>query len=85
MKVYICVCRERMSCSQPQQVQAKSPSEAAYIMGRQLGYQVKQRFQGQIYSYINEVAEFDGAVPLCVAVTPAEGKVRKTRYYAITQ
>lgn len=42
MKLYTCVARERMSCSSPTQIEANSPSEAAYKLARQMGYQVKQ-------------------------------------------
>lgn len=83
MKLYTCVARERMSCSSPTQIEANSPSEAAYKLARQMGYQVKQTIQGRTYSYISETCEFDGAVPLCIAVTPYNGKVKKTRYYAV--
>lgn len=66
-------------------VEANSPSEVAYKIGRSLGYQVKQSFQGNTYSYISEVNNFDIEAPLCIAVTPYTGKVRKTKYYLITQ
>lgn len=66
-------------------MEAKSPSDVAYKIGRRLGYQVKQSFQGTTYSYISEVNNFDTNAPLCIAVTPCTGKIRKTKYYLITQ
>ena len=66
-------------------MEANSPSDVAYKIGRSLGYQVKQSFQGNIHRYISEVNNFDTNAPLCIAVMPCTGKIRKTKYYLITQ
>ena len=72
-----------MCCSSSVLIKASSPSEAAHKFVRQMGYRVKQTIQGKTYNCISEICEFDGAVSLCIAVTPYDGKVKKTRYYAV--
>lgn len=36
-------------------IDSKSPKEAVYEIGRQLGYTCRQRLQGMIYNYIYEI------------------------------
>lgn len=80
-KQYKCVAREGMSSYSPIVIEARSPKEAAYFMGRQLGYQCKQTLQGRTYDYITKTNEFNSNARCCVAVYDGS----KVSYYNISQ
>lgn len=85
MRQYQYSYRERMSTGKGGVVEASSPSEAAYKIARMLGYQGRQTFQGRQYNYISECGEFDGSVPLCIAVRLVSNEPKAVRYYKCTQ
>lgn len=80
-KQYKCVARECMSLTSPTFIEARSPKEAAYFMGRQMGYQCKQTIQGRTFDYVTKTTEFNSNVVCCVAVYDGS----KVSYYNISQ
>lgn len=83
MKTYKYSYREGMSCGNTGIINANSPSDAAYRIAKMLGYRGKQVLNGKTYNYIIECGEFDGAVPLCIAVKLMSNDSGSMRYYAV--
>lgn len=80
---YVVNWRQGMSSGSPLQFDASSPKSAAVKAGRWLGFIVEKTSQGVKYSYISESGEFDGSVPLSLAVTKLKSDGSKIRYYNV--
>ena len=67
------------------QIEAKCPKDAAYLIGRQFGFQCKQTFQGLHLGYIDETGSYDKSYPICLCIISKPYGNQKQKWYGISQ
>lgn len=67
---------------------AKSPKDAAYCLGKQMGYKCRQQFQGMLYDYVIEITEQEArnATKGLIVEVCSPSKVDKPhRFFKVTE